>query len=116
MATDSHAYWRSRLAGETPQANPDNPQPGFYRRHRREGADDAVAYFERGGFLLCAVNGKLVNDGDELWTYVCDKAVRHQDYLDRIEHGRWPNENVVVLGHNKPPDDGSIESVTSVLD
>jgi hypothetical protein len=116
MATDEYAYWRAALAGQRPLANPDNPQPGYYRRARREGPDDAVAYFTRNGRMACAVNGFLVDDGAELWQWVCDQPVVHKDYLYRIEKLRWPNENVVVLGHNRPPADSSVEAIQSVLD
>src|SRR5262245_23800092 len=110
-----------------PAAHPDNPQPGFYRRKRKSGSDDAVAYFflpggsgpQPGTFqaeLVCAVNGRTVTHGDELWQWVCDQPVTYDDYLARMTDGHWPNESTVVLGHNRPPADNTLLSVVSVFD
>ena len=125
MATDPHAFWRAGLAGKPMQANEGNPQLGFYRRSRRLGPDDAVAYYLVGDQMHCARNGYQLehNAGIELWTYCCDQPVEYKDYLHRIEQARWPNDNPVVLaaagptvGHNRPPADTSLASISSVLD
>jgi hypothetical protein len=121
--TDPYAYWRAACEGNKPAAHPDDPQPGFYRHPKSR---NAVAYWLDNGVagggsyatIQCAVNERLqsLGHGQGLWQWVCDHAVTHQDYLFRIKNGRWPNEAEVLIGHNRPPDDGSYESVVSVLD
>jgi hypothetical protein len=115
---DPYAFWRAGRDGHPAPAHEGDPQPGFYRRRARSGPDDAIAYWREAGEMRCLLNRNPV--GDEmalsLWTYVCNRPVNHQDYLHRLEHGHWPNENIAVLGHNRPPDDQTIEALTSVLD
>jgi hypothetical protein len=118
MSVDPYAFWRAGCAGHPLAMHEGDPQLGFYRRKARYGADDAVAYWREAGDMRCLLNGKMV--GDEmalsLWTYVCNRPVGHREYLYRLEHGHWPNENIAVLGHNRAPDDQSIEALQSVLD
>ncbi|HEY1896910.1 MAG TPA: hypothetical protein VGG62_11585, partial [Terracidiphilus sp.] len=119
---DPYAFWRAGCAGRPLAAHEGDPQVGFYRRKARpaprSGADDAVAYWREAGEMRCLLNGKMVSEemALTLWTYVCNRPVSHKDYLYRLEHGHWSNENIAVLGHNRPPDDQTIEALTSVLD
>jgi hypothetical protein len=115
---DHYAFWRAGRDGHPQPAHEGDPQVGFYRRRSKHGPDDAVAYWREVGEMRCLLNRNPV--GEEmaltLWTHVCNRPVGHKDYLHRLEHGHWPNENPVVLGHNRPPDEQSIEALTSVLD
>jgi hypothetical protein len=116
--SDPYAYWRAGCRGTPMPASADDPQPGYYRRVSKIGSDDAVAYWLEDGNLRCMVNGTHYQEpaSIEIWTWVCDKTVEEVDYLFRRKHGRWPNENEVLLGHNRPPDDSSVEALVSVLD
>lgn len=123
---DPYAFWRAGLAGKPLDAHEGDPQCGFYRK-RGKAADDAVAYFYRGDELVCLVNQARLSEAQaiELWTHVCDKPISHKEYLHRLEHGRFPNESPVLVGstsapigpgHNRPPEDNTVEALTSVLD
>jgi hypothetical protein len=116
--SDPYAFWRAGRDGHPVPAHEGDPQPGFYRRRAHSGPDDAIAYWREAGEMRCLLNRNAVGDAMAiaLWTYVCNRPVNHQDYLHRLEHGHWPNENIAVLGHNRPPDDQTIEALTSVLD
>jgi hypothetical protein len=115
---DPYAFWRAGRAGHPLAAHEGDPQSGFYRRRSKQGPDDAVAYWREAGELRCLLNRNPVGDqmALTLWTHVCNRPVGYQDHLYRLKHGHWPNENPVVLGHNKPPDDQSVEALQSVLD
>jgi hypothetical protein len=119
--TDRYAFWRAGRDGRPLPAHEGDPQPGFYRRPRKGHTDDAVAYWiDQAGEMRCLRNRTPLDrhDGADLWTFVCDRPVTHKDYLFRLEQGHWPNENPVVaeIGHNRAPDEGSVDALISVLD
>src|SRR5262245_25393648 len=87
--TDTYTFWRRALAGHKDPIHDGDPQPGFYRRRSKDGVDDAVAYWWSNGQenISCLLNGKLVPaaTANELWSFVCNKPVRHDAYTFRME-------------------------------
>ena len=118
---DRYAYWRAALNGEKPEANPDNPQDGYYRMRERKGGPlvpVAVWFDEGAGRQLCLVGGTLVdeNAANHRWSYFCDKPITHAVYTAVAERGEdWPDIDETVaaqqrdgVGGNNPPEDEAI--------
>lgn len=98
-------WWSNALAGKQ-QANPINePQTGYYRTKRGR-----VQFYGEGQW--CHLNGKPhTGDLAELWHWAMKHPVTEEDYDYHAEHGRWPDENEAVLGHNRAPVDDSIDAI-----
>lgn len=116
---DRYAYWRAALRGEKPEANPDNPQDGYYRvRERRGGPLVPVAVWFENERQLCVIGGKLVDETTacERWPYFADKPITHEVYVAVTERGEdWPDIDATVaeqqrqgIGGNNPPEDEAI--------
>lgn len=116
---DRYAYWRAALRGEKPEANPDNPQDGYYRvRERKGGPLVPVALWFENDQQLCVIGGKLVDETTacERWPYFADKPITHEVYTAVAERGEnWPDIDPTVadqqrdgIGGNNPPEDEAI--------
>ncbi|HWV44076.1 MAG TPA: hypothetical protein VN004_20805 [Pseudorhodoplanes sp.] len=116
---DRYAYWRAALRGERPEANPDNPQDGYYRvRDRKGGPLVPVAVWFENDRQLCVIGGKLVDETTacERWPYFADKPISHEVYTAVADRGEnWPDIDDTVadqqragIGGNNPPEDEAI--------
>lgn len=110
---DRYAYWRAALRGEKPEANPDNPQPGFYRMRKGKGGPFvpvAVFYDDKDALWVTPDSAR------EKWEYFCDKPISHEVYTAVAERGEnWPDIDATVaeqqrqrIGGNNPPEDEAI--------
>ena len=108
-------WWHDRLTGNNPtQANPDNPQPGFYRKSSKEyyGARKTftpVAYWPENGVVRCRegdVNVDIAR-GNTLWNSVNRNPVTEEAFREVAQrNGRWPDEHELVpMGDNLPPEE-----------
>jgi hypothetical protein len=83
------------------------PQPGFYRKRNKNGADLPIAIWrdERG---MIAVAGNDPVDAADVWTWCCQWPVSEQVWRDVAENGQpWPDDAPVAeagIGHNQPSD------------
>lgn len=83
------------------------PQPGFYRKRNKNGADLPIAIWrdERG---MVAVAGSDPVDAADVWTWCCQWPVSEQVWRDVAENGQpWPDDAPVAeagIGHNQPSD------------
>lgn len=107
-------WWYDRLTGKPTQANPDNPQAGFYRKSSKEhyGARKTftpVAYWPENGKLKCREGDVNVDEfrGMELWNRVNQQPVTEEAFREVAQHnGRWPDEHELVpMGDNLPPEE-----------
>jgi len=116
-APGDYTYWHACIAGKKPTHYLNEQNAGCYRRHRK-GVDDAVLFFWHGSEIACLVNGQKQSplDGVEIWNSCGNNAVTHEDYMHRIEKGRWPNDAEMVAKSNQPPDDNSMEAVLARLE
>lgn len=116
---DRYAYWRAALRGEKPEANPDNPQDGYYRMRRHKGGPLVpVAVWFENDRQMCLIDGKLVDENTacERWSYFADKPISHEVYTAVAERGEnWPDIDPTVadqqrdgIGGNNPPEDEAI--------
>jgi len=108
-------WWADKLAGKPMQANPDNPQAGFYRKSSKEhyGARKTftpVAYWPgTNGKLNCREGDVNVDEAraNTLWNSVNRHPVTEEAYREVAQrNGRWPDEHELVpMGDNLPPDE-----------
>ena len=111
-----YSYWHAVVQGKKLPMHDGEPHAGLYRKSNRP-VDDAVCYFWRDSTLLCLLNGAVqTHGGADIWNHCGHHAVSHEDYMHRIERGRWPNDHEMVAKSNRPPDDNSIEAVLAQLD
>lgn len=115
--TDQYAFWTKALAVGSgrrltkEQAKPlgmtHEPQPGFYRRRVKDGADIPVAIWQGGEGVLALANDAPA-DADAVWTWCCDWPITEEVYRAVAEEGKpWPDAAPVanaVIGHNHPDD------------
>jgi bacterioferritin (cytochrome b1) len=113
-----YGWWQRALAGEkvggpTLLVHDGDAQPGFWRRREsRGGPFRPVAIWEEDGKLVALDDGREA-DPAELWSFICRFAVSEEFYRQRVETGKWPDEDNAVAaslvpppaGHNKPPTD-----------
>lgn len=98
---DPYDFWRRALAGEkvggdTLPIHDGDWQCGFYRRRAsKAGSFLPVAMWrtEDGGF--CLVDGKAADPVEE-WSYCCRYPVSEEHYRERVESGRWFDEDASV--------------------
>ena len=131
MDEDQYSFWRRALAGEKvgSKALPvhdGDAQSGFYRtRGSKNGIFLPVAIWQANGTIICLVDGKYA-DAAEVWSFCCRNAVTEGQYRERIESGKWFDENEAAstsLVHdtttNNPPTDpaeilkGQIEAASA---
>lgn len=94
-----YAYWKAALAGQKPEANPDNPQPGFYRTKRGTGWVPVAVWPKGNGLtgpdaLGFKINRETVgaNMGAELWSHYCAHPITEAVYRAVAERGEnWPD-------------------------
>jgi len=129
-------WYLAKRRGEPVQMNPDNPQPGFYRKPKKEryGARRTflpVAYYwfrgedENGeplpAVLRCREGDRDVSElrGLELWKWVGDHD-RDETEWRRVaeEGGLWDDEHELVpmQGDNLPPEDHSFEGLRDSIE
>ncbi|MBG6211725.1 hypothetical protein IWQ49_006416 [Labrenzia sp. EL_126] len=116
--TDQFDYWRKALAGQNPPIHEGEAQVGFYRKRNKpyKGkpmADEPVAIYWHGDKLI-AVQGtekrsKQV-DPNDLWTWVADKPISYEEYLEAFHKGKWEKaveglQDERGVGDNNPPAD-----------
>jgi bacterioferritin (cytochrome b1) len=105
-----YTYWQKALAGEFGPMHDGDAQPGFWRkRASRGGSFVPVAIWEQDGALVAVTDGKS-EDASAVWSYVCRYPVTEEAYRQRVETGKWPDEDAAVaasqeIGANNPPTD-----------
>lgn len=109
-------FWREALAGRQPQANPDNPQCGFYREARRQEymgrrTFTPVAYYpSEKGVIRCRYGTEdFAGDSKRaqmLWNFVHTHPVTELLWRNVVQGGQpWPDEASLVEDDNRPPSD-----------
>lgn len=107
QAVADYTYWQNALKGEFGPVHDEPCHPGFYRRRiSRGGAFVPVAVWEQGGELVALVDGRRAEPDGSLWTYICRYPVTEEAYRQRIETGRWPDEDATVAESLEPPSIG----------
>jgi len=109
-----YTYWQNALRGEFGPVHDEPCRPGFWRKRvSRGGAFVPVAVWVEGGSLVAIVDGRQTEPDGSLWSYICRYPVTEEAYRQRVETGRWPDEDAAVtesleppsVGHNNPPTD-----------
>jgi hypothetical protein len=132
----NYDWWNRALAGEkvggpTLPVHDSDAQPGFWRRRASRGGPFLpVAIWEQDGNLVALSDGHEADAG-EIWSFVCRYPVSEEAYRQRVETGRWPDEDKSVvasmdaapasqeIGANNPPTDeaeilkGQIEAASA---
>lgn len=95
---DPKSWWRQALAGERPDIDINEPQPGFYQRRLVKGGPFVPCHIwmeqptdpETGELcgdvkVCCSVNGREA-DADDHWMYCCDQPITEKqfDYLTKL--------------------------------
>lgn len=135
----SYDWWHRALAGdkiggETLPVHEGQCESGFWRKRvSRGGVFVPVATWEQDGKMVAVVGGKEA-DAAELWSFICRYPVTEEMYRQRMETGKWSDEDDSVtasltaphasqdLGANNPPTDplevlqGSIDSALAGVD
>lgn len=92
MSAPSYDYWQNALAGNFGPVHEGDPQPGFYRRRLvRNGPFVPVAIWHDGNTMLAKLNNDMV-DAADLWSWVCDKPITHEEYNRVMDGGSWSDE------------------------
>jgi hypothetical protein len=114
---DEYAYWRGRQAklDPPPQANPDNPQPGFYRmRKEKNGIPVPVAvYLDKPSADPHSKEEIVVRVGpgaeapefighraNELWNSFYNNDISEEEYRRVAEEGQPWSDIDPGIGHN----------------
>src|SRR3990167_725736 len=116
---DQYIWWRRRLAGKTIATHDGHCEAGFYRSKRKDGSSEAVAiWYAKDGALRCRVGSENVSEqrARDLWTYVSQHPVSHDDYKAKIETGDWPDQSAAVSRSNQAPPDDSFEGLRDTID
>lgn len=92
MSAPTYDYWQNALAGNFGPVHEGDPQPGFYRRRLvRNGPFVPVAIWNDGNAMLAKVSNDMV-DAADLWSWVCDKPITHEEYNRVMAGGSWSDE------------------------
>lgn len=79
-AVPTYDYWQNALQGNFGPVHEGDPQPGFYRRRLvKDGPFVPVAIWHDGNEMLAKVGTQMKSAAD-LWTWVCDKPITHEEY------------------------------------
>lgn len=91
-AVPTYDYWQNALQGNFGPVHEGDPQPGFYRRRLvKDGPFVPVAIWHDGNEMLAKVGTQMKSAAD-LWTWVCDKPITHEEY-NRVMGGEpWGDE------------------------
>lgn len=114
--TDEWNGWRTLLAGNAIDTDPNEPFTGYYRMRRGKGGRLVpVAYWRVDGALMCMVDGRQIDElrAVEIWPYCVKQPIPHDWYLAVTERGEpWPDMDAAVheqiapgRGHNQGPSD-----------
>lgn len=119
--TNDFSWWQAALAGDRQPIDVNTPQSGFYKVRSKGGeAFIPVAFWwdSNTGELRCQINDRDLNTdlAIEKWPYISKYPVSEAAYYERLQTGKWPNENEVLLGHNQAPVDDSIEALTERIE
>lgn len=121
--TANYDYWKTALAGTFGPVHDGECGLGFWRKRvSRGGAFVPVATWAQDGKVIALVDGKEA-DPAEVWTYICRYPVTEAAYRQRVDSGRWPDEDAAVadsLAHspeNEPKDDATLlrDQIVSAL-
>lgn len=106
-------WWEATLAGHRTPINVNEPHTGYYKTRGREGRSVPVAYwYTQGKLRCCADNIEIAAEhAITLWPFAAKSPVSYEDYIARIETGKWPGESEAVIGHNASPPDDSPEAI-----
>lgn len=134
MTDDIYGYWRRAIeitggkrsltrAEQQELVVTEDPQAGFFRRRTvKAGPFIPCAIWPADGAMVGAQDGKAA-DPTGFWTYCCPHPVTHEAYTQRVETGRWPDEDEGVtdsfglppvgpsLGDNNPPEETPLEAL-----
>jgi len=92
-----YTYWRNALAGNFGAVHDGDPQLGFYRKRTGKAAGyDPVAIWDQDGRGVVALVGNQEASAHDIWTFVCQHPITEQQYRDRIETGKWWDEDAAV--------------------
>ena len=118
MIDNDFSNWERLLAGERLPIDVNEPWPGYYKTRGREGRFVPVAFWYVGGNLRCRVDNVevLPERAQELWPFASKAPVRYEDYIARIETGKWLGEHEAVINHNAAPPDDSVDALAERLD
>lgn len=116
MNTNDFTWWSEALAGRRTAIEVNTPQPGYYKLKRKaDGASVPISYWmdTKTGEPRCHIDGK---DCDavravEVWPYASKCPVSRDDYIERLNSGKWPGEHAAVVGHNAAPPDDSLDAI-----
>lgn len=114
----SYEYWESVLAGNALPVHEDDPQPGFWRKRTGKAKGYIpVALWEQGGKMVGVANLGVI-DPKDIWTYCCTHAITEQQYWDRVNTGKWHDEDDSVTASLSPPPSGhnQPDAVDSIKD
>ena len=108
----NYTYWQNALKGTFGPVHDGDAQPGFYRKRiSKAGPYVAVAIWQDGD-MVALVDGKEA-DPAEIWSFVCQYPITERQYHQRMETGKWHDEDEAVtkslsppkIGDNNPPAD-----------
>lgn len=121
-----YSYWANALKGEFGPIFDSEAFPGFYRKRTGKAAGYVpCAIWEQDGNLVALVDGQAA-DPSAVWSYVADKPISEAHYRERVETGKWWDEDSATtaslspppIGHNQGPTDPAeilSEQITAAL-
>lgn len=116
-----YTYWQNALNGDFGPIHDSEAFPGFYRKRTGRGAGYVpVAIWESGGKVVALVDGKEA-DASAVWSYVADKPITEQHYRERVETGKWWDEDAAMSASLAPPPSGhnqpdAVDSIKDQID
>lgn len=115
-----YAFWRRRLAGETPAVHDGDAHAGFYRLRGRNGeGDEPIAYwFTADDVLRCSIGHKLVDESiaRDRWMWAQKLPISHELYNAVLAGANWPDQHEAVTRANNAPADDSFEGLRDAIE
>ncbi|MCL2452076.1 MAG: hypothetical protein FWD08_00250 [Alphaproteobacteria bacterium] len=121
---DGWEWWRDALEGRFGPIDANNPQCGFFRSRRKNKQTGEVTYapvaywYDKDGKLHCQIDGVDIEETTalEAWPYVSRRPISYELFRAVRNGEPWPDENSVVVDHNRAPVDDSIEAIAERID
>lgn len=105
-----YRFWKQSLvnkaAGLPIEVPVDQPQPGYYGLHTKDGLLPVAIWYRADESFACRVNNQPAQQSVKaLWTSVGGNPVTEEAYKERVAEGKWPEEAVAT---NRAPSDESV--------
>jgi hypothetical protein len=87
-------WWKAKLAGEDVPIHADQAMQGFYayKPDKKKPPMPVAFWYDRGGELLCHLDGKPFRNGIEIWLGCSRNPISHAVYKSVLAGEGWPEE------------------------